>query len=124
MASTTPTIPTTGSCLGLKGTMSEFELCTMRNRLDRGKLNKATRGELFFKVPCGYVKLPSGEVALDPDEQARDVVRSIFDKFDELGTIYGVHRYLVSQWHPPGDAPPRMAPGAANWNGDGPRWRR
>ena len=81
--------------LGLKGTMSEFELCTMRNRLDRGKLHKATRGELFFKVPCGYVKLPSGEVALESDEQARAVVQSVFDKFDELGTVYGVHRYLL-----------------------------
>jgi DNA invertase Pin-like site-specific DNA recombinase len=82
--------------LGLKGTMSEFELCTMRNRLDGGKLNKAARGELFFKVPCGYVKLPSGEVALDPDEQARDVVQLVFGKFDELGTIYAMHRYLLS----------------------------
>ena len=82
--------------LGLKGTMSEFELCTMRNRLDRGKLNKAARGALFFKVPCGYVKLPSGELAMDPDEQARDVVRSVFDKFDELGSIHAVFRDLVS----------------------------
>jgi DNA invertase Pin-like site-specific DNA recombinase len=81
--------------LGLKGTISEFELVTMRNRLDRGKLNKATRGELFFKVPCGYIKLPTGEVALEPDEQARNVVQLIFDKFAELGTIYGVHRYLL-----------------------------
>jgi DNA invertase Pin-like site-specific DNA recombinase len=39
--------------LGLKGTMSEFELCTLRDRLDGGKLNKAARGELFFEVPCG-----------------------------------------------------------------------
>lgn len=82
--------------LGLKGTMSEFELCTMRNRLDRGKLNKAARGELFAKVPCGYVKLTSGELAVEPDEQARDVVRSIFDKFDELGSIHAVFRYLLS----------------------------
>jgi DNA invertase Pin-like site-specific DNA recombinase len=81
--------------LGLKGTISEFELVTMRNRLDRGRLHKAERGELFSKVPCGYVKLPSGEVALDPDEQARDVVRLIFDKFHELGSIYGVFHYLV-----------------------------
>jgi DNA invertase Pin-like site-specific DNA recombinase len=81
--------------LGLKGTISEFELITMRNRLDRGRLHKAERGELFSKVPCGYVKLPSGEVAFDPDEQARDVVRLIFDKFDELGSIYGVFHYLV-----------------------------
>ena len=81
--------------LGLKGTISEFELVTMRNRLDRGRLHKAERGELFSKVPCGYVKLPSGEVAFDPDEQARDVVRLIFDKFNELGSIYGVFHYLI-----------------------------
>lgn len=74
--------------LGLKGTMSEFEQFTMRNRLERGKLHKAERGELFHKVPCGYVKLPSGEVAFDPDEQARSVVQLVFDKFDELGSIY------------------------------------
>jgi DNA invertase Pin-like site-specific DNA recombinase len=81
--------------LGLKGTMSEFELCTMRNRLERGRMHKATRGELFYKAPCGYLKLPSCEVALDPDEQARTVVQLVYSKFDELGTVYGVHRYLV-----------------------------
>ena len=81
--------------LGLKGTINEFELVTMKNRLDRGRLHKAERGELFHKVPCGYVKLPSGEVAFDPDEQARDVVRLIFDKFNELGSIYGVFHYLI-----------------------------
>ena len=82
--------------LGLKGTMSEFEQCTMRNRLERGRLNKAARGELFYKVPCGYFTLPSGEVTLEPDEQARAVIQLVFKKFDELGTVYGVHRYLVT----------------------------
>ncbi|MFO0838355.1 MAG: recombinase family protein [Phycisphaerae bacterium] len=81
--------------LGLKGTISEFELVTMRNRLERGKLNKAQRGELFHKLPFGYVKLAGGEVALDPDEQARAVVQLLFDKFAELGTLYGLFRYLV-----------------------------
>ena len=32
---------------------------------------------------------------LDPDEQARDVVRLVFDKFDELGTVSALLRYLV-----------------------------
>jgi len=81
--------------LGLKGIMSEMELHTMRCRLERGKLNKAQRGELFHKVPLGYVKQPTGEVVLDPDEQARAVVQLIFDKFDEIGTLYGVFRYLI-----------------------------
>src|ERR1700736_3356323 len=69
--------------LGLKGTMSEVELTTMRNRLERGKLHKAERGELILTVPCGYLKLPHGEVILDPDEQVRATVQLIFAKFAE-----------------------------------------
>jgi hypothetical protein len=38
-----------------KGTISEFELVIMKNRLDRGRLRKAERGALFSKVPCGHV---------------------------------------------------------------------
>ena len=75
--------------------MSEFELVTMRNRLERGKLNKAERGELFIGVPAGYVKLPTGEVTQDPDEQVRAVVALILDKFEELGSIYAVFHYLI-----------------------------
>lgn len=81
--------------LGLKGTMSEFELITMRNRLDRCRLNKAERGELFIGVPSGYVKLPTGGAVHDPDEQVRTVVNLIFDKFDELGSMGALFRYLI-----------------------------
>src|SRR6266568_237441 len=80
--------------LGLKGTMSEVELSTMRNRLERGKLHKAERGELILTVPCGYLKLPHGEVVLDPDEQVRATVQLVFDKFAELGSFGKVYRYL------------------------------
>jgi DNA invertase Pin-like site-specific DNA recombinase len=81
--------------LGLKGTMSEFELFTMRNRLERGRLHKAERGELFFTAPMGYVLLPSGEIVKEPDEQARAATQLVFDKFAEIGTAYGVLHYLV-----------------------------
>ncbi len=75
--------------------MSEVELHTMRNRLQRGKLNKAQRAELFLHVPMGYVILPNGKVDFDPDEQARDVIRLVFEKFNEIGTIYGTFHWLV-----------------------------
>lgn len=81
--------------LGLKGMISSVELQTMRNRLEKGKLSKAARGELFLDVPVGYVKTPAGELALDPDEQVRAVVALIFDLFDERGSVYGVYRYLL-----------------------------
>ena len=81
--------------LGLKGTMSEAELHILKGRMDKGRLNKAARGELFSHVPCGYVRLPSGEVALDPDEQARSVIRLLFEKFQQLRAATAVHRYLI-----------------------------
>jgi DNA invertase Pin-like site-specific DNA recombinase len=83
--------------LGLKGTMSEFELVTMRNRLERGKLHKAQRAALFHGAPLGYVKTAADTLELDPDEEVRAVVRLIFDKFAELGSVGALWRYLLQQ---------------------------
>lgn len=89
-----PADPNDRLLLGLKGQISELELHTIRTRLDRGRMNKARRGELFLHAPIGYVKTPADALALDPDEQARSVVRLVFDTFAELGTAHAVLRYL------------------------------
>ena len=81
--------------LGLKGTMSEFELITMRNRLEQGKLHKAQRGALFHAAPIGYIKTAAGQLELDPDEQVRAVVQLVFEKFAELGSLGALGRYLL-----------------------------
>ena len=81
--------------LGLKGTMSEAELHIMNGRLAAGRMNKARRGELFNHAPIGYVRTPSGEMVLDPDEQVQSVVRLIFDKFQELDSLNALLQYLV-----------------------------
>jgi len=81
--------------LGLKGTMSEAELHLLKQRMLAGKQAKARRGELAIALPTGYVRRPSGEAALDPDEQVKAVVRLVFAKFAELGTLHGVLRWLV-----------------------------
>lgn len=81
--------------LGLKGTLSEAELHILRGRLNEGRLNKARRGELFNHAPIGYVRWPSGELALDPDEQVQSVVRLLFDQFDRQRSMHGLLRYLV-----------------------------
>lgn len=81
--------------LGLKGTMSEAELHVLKERMYQGKLNKARRGELYGLPPIGYVKLPTGEFAIDPDEQVQATVRLIFDEFDRQDTLHGLLRYLV-----------------------------
>ena len=83
--------------LGLKGTMSEAELHILRNRLNQGRLNKARRGDLFCHWPIGYIRSPSGELAEEPDEQARAAVQFVFDKFEAYGTVNKVLRYMVQQ---------------------------
>jgi DNA invertase Pin-like site-specific DNA recombinase len=82
--------------LGMRGAMSEYELVTLRNRLLRGSRNKAERGELFLRVPVGYLKMSTGEVVQEPDEQARGMIQLVFDKFEELGSAYAVFRYFIA----------------------------
>ena len=81
--------------LGLKGTMSEAELHILKQRMRQGKLNKARKGKLLFNLPIGYVRRPNDQVAFDPDEQAQAVVRLIFEKFQERGTLNATLQYLV-----------------------------
>jgi hypothetical protein len=80
---------------GLKGTMSEAELHILQARMLAGRNAKARREELGKPLPMGYLRRPSGEVALDPDEQAQSVIRLVFGLFDRLRTVSGVLRYLV-----------------------------
>jgi hypothetical protein len=80
--------------LGLSGIMSEAELHVLHRRMHEGKHNKACRGELFMLPPIGYIKLPTGAFALDPDEQVQGVVRLVFEQFERLGTARKVLRYL------------------------------
>ena len=75
--------------------MSEAELHILKQRMMQGKLNKARRGELLFHLPMGYIRRANGEVGFDPDEQVQAVVRLIFQKFEELGTVNAVLQYLA-----------------------------
>jgi DNA invertase Pin-like site-specific DNA recombinase len=81
--------------LGLHGMMSEAELHVIKERMYQGKLNKARRGDLLGLPPIGYIRLASGEWAIDPDEQVQQTVRLIFDQFDREATLHGLLRYLV-----------------------------
>jgi DNA invertase Pin-like site-specific DNA recombinase len=81
--------------LGLKGTMSEAELHILQGRLNQGRLNKARRGALLNHPVTGYIRVPGDRLVFDPDEQVQVVVRLLFDKFEELGTVNRLLQYLV-----------------------------
>jgi DNA invertase Pin-like site-specific DNA recombinase len=84
--------------LGLKGTMSEAELHIIRARLDGGIRNKAARGELRRGLPVGLVwGDQDGEVLFHPDAAVTGAIRTVFERFAELGSARRVWLWFRSE---------------------------
>jgi DNA invertase Pin-like site-specific DNA recombinase len=79
-----PRDPNDRLLLGVKGTISEAELFTLRCRLHEGRWNKARRGELTRSLPVGYVQGENGKVIKDADRQVQSRIRHIFRLFRRL----------------------------------------
>lgn len=73
--------------LGLKGTMSEYELDLLRQRAQEARTQKARRGEFFSNVPIGFLKSDDGMLEKDPDERIRRSIDLVFTKFLEFGSV-------------------------------------
>jgi hypothetical protein len=80
--------------LGLKGTISEMELHTIRARLTAGLLNKAERGELALVLPVGLVRDAGGVVVKDPDREVQARLALIFATFLRVRSAARVLRSL------------------------------
>lgn len=72
--------------LGLKGTMSEYELSLLRQRGIVARDARARRGELRFALPPGYCRDELGRPEIDPDERIADTIRLVLRKFRELAS--------------------------------------
>jgi DNA invertase Pin-like site-specific DNA recombinase len=84
--------------LGLKGTMSEAELHVLRARLNGGIRNKAVRGELRRGLPVGLIwGEADGEVLLHPDEAVSGAIRTVFERFAEMGSARQVWLWFRQQ---------------------------
>jgi DNA invertase Pin-like site-specific DNA recombinase/uncharacterized protein YndB with AHSA1/START domain len=84
--------------LGLKGTMAEAELHILRARLNGGIKNKAARGQLRRGLPVGLVWGDNeGEVLFHPDQAVTGALRSLFEKFAELGSARRAWFWFRSQ---------------------------
>lgn len=103
--------------LGLKGTMSEFELGLLRQRAQEALRQKIQRGEVLTHVPVGFVRTEDNRVELSPDLQVQEAVNGVFAQFGRLESVRQVllwyrqekillcaHRYVngkaVVVWEP------------------------
>ena len=82
--------------LGLKGTMSEYELSLLRQRGLAARDSKAQRGELRFTLPPGYCWSESGRIEIDPDARVAGAIRLVFEKFRELGSSRQVYLWFLA----------------------------
>src|SRR4051795_9643053 len=80
--------------LGLKGTISEVELHTLRGRLTAGLLSKAERGDLALALPTGLARGAQGTVTKDPDRAVQSCVELVFSSFLEQRSAAKVMRGL------------------------------
>jgi excisionase family DNA binding protein len=83
--------------LGMKGTISEMEVASFRERAQAALLQKAQRGALVRRVPIGYVKGPDDRIEKDPDARIRSTIDLIFRKFTELSSARQVYFWLDQQ---------------------------
>jgi len=73
--------------LGLKGTMSEFELGILRQRAQEAYRQKVHRGEVLTRVPTGYVRGGPCGIEMTPDREVQESIRGVFRHFERLGTL-------------------------------------
>ena len=79
-----PRHPNDRLLLGMKGSISEFELGVLRTRMLEAARAKARRGELRYTPPVGYLWDRDAGVLFDPDRRIQEVIRQIFSRFRDL----------------------------------------
>jgi len=92
-----PSMATDRMVLGLRGQMSELELDTSIHRMMAGRWNKARRGEFLVYPPAGYEVDDLDHLVTASDEAVQRAIRTVFVKFDELGSAKRVCAWWKDQ---------------------------
>ena len=80
-----PRRPNDRLLLGIKGSISEYEIDLLRQRSLEAHWAKARRGELVIQAPVGFLKTHDRRLEKDPDRRVQHAVELVFTKFFELG---------------------------------------
>jgi len=92
-----PCRPNDRLLLGMKGSISEFELGILRSRMLDAARAKAQRGELRLSVPIGYVWHREYGLTVDPDLRMQEVVRLVFARFRQLASARQTYLSLAAE---------------------------
>ncbi len=81
--------------LGLKGTMSEYEIDLLRQRSLEARWAKARRGDLVIQAPIGFIKTNDQRLEKDPDLRVQHAIKLVFEKLFELGSARRVAMWFI-----------------------------
>jgi len=87
-------LPNDRLILGVKGSVSEYELSLFRQRSQEAIQAKAKRGALTFTLPAGLNWTADGQIELNPDRRVQQAIRMVFDKLAEFGSVRQVLMWL------------------------------
>jgi DNA invertase Pin-like site-specific DNA recombinase len=93
-----PSVPADRMVLGIRAQMGELELDNSIQRMVAATWSKARRGELLRTPPVGIDIDDLGRYVVTPDEAVAHAVGTVFEKFDELGTV----RQVFAWWQAEG----------------------
>ncbi|MGH7601164.1 MAG: recombinase family protein, partial [bacterium] len=88
-----PNLPSDRLWLGMKSSISEYEVHQLRTLAHAAIQNKAARGQLFHNLPPGFIRTDDDRLELDPNQRVQHVIRTLFRQFEELGSIRRVHQW-------------------------------
>jgi len=92
-----PRDPNDRLILGMKGTMADFELVWLRQRMEGGRWHLAKNGAYRFRPAAGYVHEDdeSAKLVFDPDEEVQRAIKLLFERYRIGGTLDDVVRYFA-----------------------------
>jgi DNA invertase Pin-like site-specific DNA recombinase len=90
-------LPNDRLILGVKGTVSEYELSLIRQRSQEAIVAKAKRGELTFTLPAGLSWTADSQIELNPDRRVQQAIRMVFDKLAQFGSVRQVLMWLCDE---------------------------
>jgi DNA invertase Pin-like site-specific DNA recombinase len=98
--------------LGIKGSLAEYELAVLQQRMLAARDAKVARGKLRFQLPPGYIWDELGQIVVDPDERVADRIRLVFEMFGKLGSARQLAEWLRAHDTP---VPCRERNGSVAW---------
>lgn len=104
-----PSLSQDSLVLGIQGVLAVHELHAIRNRLQAGLSEKASRGELHHAMSRGYVVVEGRHLRKHPDRRVQKAIVRVFEKFESCASVSQLvawlweHKHLLPRSLPDGD---------------------